>query len=398
MKRVVKSVSLAAVGDILAIAGAGAAMRQYGDQYPFEPVTEILASADLVFGNLEMAIRPDASQKPHFADVCPDFYSPPGMAHALKMAGFTVINLANNHMMDWGVEGLDLTVKSLHAAGVATIGAGCNLSEARYPAIVMCNNLRVGFLGYSEVGPWVATNHTAGVAPLNRAMILQDIARLRPQVDLLIVSLHTGCLSDYPSPEDRQLAHDSIQQGADLILGHGPHVVQGIETYQQRVIVYSMGNFMIDLASGNVENKTMLREHLDSLIIQAALVPGIQPEVDFTPVVISPDFQVRPADAESAARIRTRVARISVGLEQMNGLAFMEHAGALNVEHQLRVMAFQWKQVSWRLVLARLTKVRWRHVRLLLGYLMSRIRQRLRAVWAVDQADKTVTKVFVHHK
>lgn len=385
MKRTVKPVSLSAVGDIMAIAGAGAAMRQHGDSYPFEPVTEILASADLVFGNLEMPICPDPGQKPHFADVCPDFYSPPGMAHALKMAGFTVINLANNHMMDWGVDGLDFTIKNLQAAGMDTIGAGHNLAEARHPAIVVCNNLRVGFLGYSEVGPWVATDHTPGVAPLNRPMILNDITLLRPQVDLLVVSLHTGCLSDYASPEDRQLAHDAVTRGADLILGHGPHVVQGIETYRQRVIVYSMGNFMIDLASGNVENKTMLREHLDSLIIEAALLPGSQPQVDFTPVVISPAFQVQPADAESAARIRARVARISSGLDQMNGLAFMEHAGALNVEHQLRVMAFQWKRVSWRLVLARLTKVRWRHVRLLLGYLMSRARQGFHMVRHVQQ-------------
>lgn len=377
MKRVIKPVSLSAVGDIMAIAGAGAAMRLHGDAYPFEPVAELLTAADIVFGNLEMPICPDPSQKPHFAEVCPDFYSPPGMAHALKLAGFTIVNLANNHMMDWGTAGLDFTLERLHAAGIQTIGAGHTLADARHPAVLVCNNLRVGFLGYSEIGPWVATEKSPGVAPLSRAIILQDIVQLRPQVDLLIVSLHTGCLSDYPSPEDRQLARDSIAQGADLILGHGPHVLQGIETYRQRVIVYSMGNFMIDLASGNVENKTMLREHLDGLIIEAALLPGTQPQVDFIPVVISPAFQVQPADAESAVRIRDRITRISNGLEQMTGLAFMEHAGALNVEHQLRVMAFQWKKVSWRLVLARLTKIRWRHVRLLLGYLMSRMRQGL---------------------
>jgi poly-gamma-glutamate synthesis protein (capsule biosynthesis protein) len=360
------------------IGRARAAFDRQGWEYSFGQVAPGLQAADLAFGNLEMPIYTAAERVPNFPEVCPDFYSPALTAPALKALGLDVVNLANNHMMDWGLAGLRETQSALWALGIKTIGAGENLAEARLPAIVEVNGARVGFLGYSEVGLWVAGADRPGVAPLDRQMILEDVSALKRQVELVIVSLHTGILSDYPSPEDRRLARDVIDQGANLVLGHGPHVVQGIEAYHPGAIVYSLGNFIIDVGSGNVENKTMVREHLDSVIVTAALAPLRRPEIEFQPIVVSDRYQVLPAEPVAADRIRARVARISNGLEHMSGLALWEHAGALNVEHQLRVMAFQWRHVSPGLVLNRLRKVRWRHLRLLVGYLLGWVKRAFR--------------------
>jgi poly-gamma-glutamate capsule biosynthesis protein CapA/YwtB (metallophosphatase superfamily) len=368
------SINIRAVGDILMIAGAATALDKNGNDYPFGKVKEFITPGDLAFANLEMPISSDPRRHSAFPDVCPDFFSPPQMAEVLKNTGFHVINLANNHAMDWGVSGLHESLNRLHSVGLLTIGAGDNLHEARQPAIIECKGKKVAFLGYSETGLWIATANTPGVAPLDRKLILEDIRSLRPNVDLLILSLHTGMLSDYPTPEDRRLARLAVDNGVDLVLGHGPHVLQGIENYHDHTIVYSMGNFMIDLSSGNVENKLMLREHLDTMIISASLAPGESTIVDYFPMVISDNFQVLSADAEAGARINSRVDRISRDLAHMTGLVLWEHTGERNLEHKFSVMAFQVKNVGWRYVLARVTKIRWRHIRVFLGYLIHKIK------------------------
>jgi poly-gamma-glutamate capsule biosynthesis protein CapA/YwtB (metallophosphatase superfamily) len=371
-----RSIKIRAVGDILMIAGAGEALTANGISYPFEHVTEYIQSADLAFANLEMPICTDPKRKPSIPDVCPDFFSPPQIVDVLKQTGFDVINLANNHTMDWGIGGLRETLASLHAVGLQTIGAGENLKDARRPAIFEKKKLKIGFLGYSELGVWIATNSQPGVAPINRQMILEDIQELRSSVDLLVISLHTGIIySDFPSPEDRQLAHEIIDSGADLILGHGPHVLQGIEIYHDRAIIYSLGNFMIDLSSGNVENKVMLQEHLESIIVNVNLHPNTLPVVDCFPILINNKFQVVPADHETDSRIRTRIEKTSKNLDNLSGLTLWEQAGSRIVEHQMSVIAFQMKNVSLLYVIKRLKKVRLRHFHLLLGYMVSKIRK-----------------------
>lgn len=366
-------VTIRGVGDIMVIAGAARALERHGPEYPFGPVAELIRAADIGFGNLEMPICSNPV-KSHFPEVCPDFYSPPQTAEALKFAGFDVLNLANNHIMDWGWEALEETLTRSHALGMQTIGAGKDLSAARVPAIIDVNGTRVGFLGYGVRGLWNASATTPGTAPLDREMILEDVRALRPNVDLLVVSLHTGILSDYPNPEDRALAHEAIHHGADLILGHGPHVIQGIEMVEGKAIYYSLGNFMIDLASGNVENKIALKEHLETFIADATLHVGGNVDARAIPVLITHEFQAVPLQGETGAHILAKVKQLSENISRMKGLALWEHAGARNVEHELRVLAFQGSQVSMKLVLQRLTKIRWRHVRLLIGYLVSKVR------------------------
>jgi poly-gamma-glutamate synthesis protein (capsule biosynthesis protein) len=320
-----------------------------------------------------MPISSDSQIEPRVPDVCPDFRCPTSTADALKLTGFDVLNLANNHTMDWGLVGLQETISELHEVGLHTIGAGETLNEARRPTILVRNGLRVAFLGYGVPGPWNATETGPGIAPIDRELILQDIRAVRDQVELLIVSLHTGIFSDYPTPEDRRLSHDLIDFGCDLILGHGPHVLQGIEVRQNRVIAYSLGNFIIDLSSGNVQTQTALQEQRDSIILDVELARDGTSKVGFFPIVISEARQTVVARPEDAARISARMEKLSANLDSMRGLALWQHAGARTVEHEIRVLAFQTRKVGPLHVLKRLTKIRWRHLRLLLGYLVAKV-------------------------
>jgi len=373
-----------AVGDIALIARAAAALQQHGCQYPFEHVADLVRAADLAFGNLEMPICSDRWCEPSFPDVCPDFRCPPQTAEALEMAGFDVLNLANNHTMDWGIAGLSETLARLHGVGLQTIGAGKTLRDARQPALFVRNGLRIAFLGYGVRGPWNATPACPGTAPIERELIVEDLRAMRDEVDLLVVSLHAGILSDYPNLEDRRLARELIEQGADLVLGHGPHVLQGVEFYQGRVIAHSLGNFIIDLSSGNVQCKTATQEQQESVILDVELAHDGMSRVSYIPILISGSLQTVPASPQDAARILARLEILSNNLDRMHGLTLWQHAGMRNVEHELQVLAFQAREVGWRQVFRRLKKIRWRHMRLLLGYVVAKTRK-LSARWLASR-------------
>ena len=270
---------------------------------------------------------------------------------------------------------IEETLACLRSAGLLTVGAGENLIEARKPAIFDQKDLQVAFIGYGVRGHWNATSTQAGTAPIDRKLILEDIRAIRNYVDLLIVSLHTGILSDYPNPEDRELAKELVENGADLIIGHGPHVTQGVEIFKNKAIAYSLGNFMIDLSSGNVENKVAFREHVESIIFDVTLNRERTLDYDIIPIEINGNYQTVPANPEPAIRIQARMDELSNNLEKMHGLVLWEHAGARNVEHELRVLAFQFHQVGFGHIARRLKKVRWRHIRLLLGYSISKLKK-----------------------
>lgn len=278
-------------------------------------------------------------------------------------------------MMDWGETGLTDTIAALHEVGLKTVGAGENLHAARQPAFFMRNSLRIAFLGYCMPEPWNATPAHPGTAPIDRDLILEDMHLLRDKVDLLIVSLHAGILSDYPNPEDRRLARALVDNGADLILGHGSHMLQGVETYHGCVIAHSLGNFVADPAAGNVETRVALQEQQESIILDVTLTRHRTLAMSFIPTVTGKRFQALPANPEEAVRILTTLDTLSKNLERMNGPALWKRAGALNVEHGLRVLAFQTREVGWLYALKRLKKVRWRHFRLLLGYLMVKAKE-----------------------
>ena len=154
--------------------------------------------------------------------------------------------LANNHIMDFGANGLMETIKHLQNIDVTYCGAGINLFEAVKPIIFDCDSTKVAFLNFGwDVEETVyAKENSAGCAPLDRNLILSSVRKLHNEVDFVVVSLHWGFeYNRLPMPRDISLAHDIIDAGADLIIGHHPHCVQPVEIYKGKHIYYSLGNF-----------------------------------------------------------------------------------------------------------------------------------------------------------
>lgn len=232
------------VGDIMLGGSANEFMRRHGHDYAFAAVRSELDRADLLFGNLEGPLT-DAGEP--FPDKKYLFRtSPSRVAPALARAGFDVVSLANNHTLDYGNAGLLDTRSALFDQGIAAVGAGNDLDRARRAALIERNGHTVGVLAYSNTYPeefWATPEH-AGTAFGHRAHVEADVKALNRQADIVVVSFHWGREA---TPELRSyqpmLAHAAIDAGADIVAGHHPHVLQGIERYGDGIIFYSLGNF-----------------------------------------------------------------------------------------------------------------------------------------------------------
>lgn len=241
-----KMVSMAAVGDMMFGGSSQPVMEQYGYDHPFATTRHILQAADLTIGNLETPLtdRGEPITEKQFL-----FRNPPGkVAPALKRAGFDIVSLANNHTLDYGAEGLRDTMEALQLHGVRYHGAGINSKEARKPALFeLPNGQTAGFLAYSCTFPeefW-ASAERAGTAFCHEQHVRADVAGLvAQQLDIIVVSFHWGAeRTKELRPYQSLLAHAAIDSGADLVLGHHPHILQAVEHYREGLILYSLGNY-----------------------------------------------------------------------------------------------------------------------------------------------------------
>lgn len=239
------TVTIAAVGDIMmGSCYPTPLLPPEGGKYLFDDCREILIKADLAFGNLEGPLcdagQPAKKARPGRAYV---FRTPASFAGNLARAGFDVMSLANNHANDFGSGGSLSTRKSLEASGIQFTGKEGNLSEFNIKGITVgVIALTVGSPPRSIIYP---------------AQALKEISLLAEKYDILIVSIHGGGegkaalhIKDAPErylnePRGRliKFSHDAIDMGADLIIGHGPHVPRAMEVYRERLIAYSLGNF-----------------------------------------------------------------------------------------------------------------------------------------------------------
>lgn len=237
------------VGDILLAGQAGRIIQETDRiEYPFEKVVSVLSRADITFGNLECAltgniVTRNVRQGPN-KWFC--FKTPPKMGKALVYGGFDIVTLANNHSMNGGERGLKDTIETLNELAIEYIGAGQNYEEAHELKITEAKGFKIGFLGYSDLGYASATKTKPGIAKVSLD-ILNEITEAKNRVDILIISLHWGIEgSTEPTERQRKLAQQIIDAGADLIIGHHPHVLQPIEKYKGKLIAYSLGNFVFD--------------------------------------------------------------------------------------------------------------------------------------------------------
>lgn len=296
-----ESVTFAAVGDIMLSRAVGRKLRLKHDvNYPYEETRDLLSSRDVVFGNLESPITGGR-------DIADDellFRSDPGVELGLRDAGFTILSLANNHMMNFGERGLRDTIASLDAAGIAHVGAGMTESEAYAPANVAVRGTRIAFLAYAEKdfipASLRATATHSGVAIADVAKMQAGVAEASTGAEVIVVSMHAGVeYAQGPSRAQKEFARAAIDAGADLVIGHHPHVVQPMETYKGNTIVYSLGNFVFD--------QMWSRETREGVIMEASFTNGSVGAPTFTPILIEDYSQPRVLDGEEAARVAARL-------------------------------------------------------------------------------------------
>lgn len=242
------AVTVALVGDIFTGRAVSRRIQAYGGDYtrPFTPTQAWLSAADLTIANLE-GVLSDRIEPP----TDPYTYYFVGSGHftaGLCYAGVDAVSLANNHSMNFGSDGMSDTLSILRQAGIVPFGAGMDLAEARRPALFEIRGTRIALLGYDAITAYYAAGEDyAGTAPADPALVAEDIADARRQADIVIVYFHWGWeYTHAPSPWQQELAHQAVSAGADVVVGSHPHWVQGLEHYQDGVILYSLGNFIAD--------------------------------------------------------------------------------------------------------------------------------------------------------
>jgi hypothetical protein len=290
---------LAAVGDVM-LDRTFRVMLTAGElDFPFRRLGLQLRQADLTIGNLESALgtggRPESKGY--------TFRAPLEAAQSLALAGFDLMSLANNHAMDFGPTVLLQAIQLLHDQGIDTVGAGADEAAAHHAVLREVGGLQLAFLAYVDVPQeyrgfdaraWQASGTNPGVAWADVDRIRSDVAAAGQMADLVIVVLHSGY--EYvptPSPEQTAAAHAAIESGADLVLGHHAHLLQGVELYQGGVIAYGLGNFAFEDA-GPPESG-ILQIWLDDDGVRA---------FDLVPVTLDEFGRPGPAEGEAAAAIR----------------------------------------------------------------------------------------------
>lgn len=268
-----------------------------GLDYFLSNVRDIFTADDITLANLEGPLT-DAGRRARKTYV---MRGRPEYAYILSGASVDVVNLANNHTRDFGEEGYADTLAALEAAGVRASGGDI-------ACFMDVNGVRVGFVGYER---W---HHTAQDA-------IRGVEAARPQCDILIASVHWGKEYRYkPEKSQQKLGRALIDAGADLVIGHHPHVVQGVERYRDRYIVYSLGNFCF---GGNTDP-----DDQDCYIFQQEFSLGESGAVDagirIIPCAVSSsastnDYRPTPLTGDDAGRLMEKI----ISLSQLDGAVWL---------------------------------------------------------------------------
>ncbi|MFM7088633.1 MAG: CapA family protein [Candidatus Paceibacterota bacterium] len=240
-------ITLHFVGDIMLDRGVRSSVnKNFGGDYSllFTKVDH-LDKADIAFANLEGP----ASDRGRDLKNLYSFRMDPAVIPAMKGAGISIVSMANNHIGDWGRDAFTDTLSRLTENEIAYTGAGMTKQEAETPTIIEKYGMKIGYLGFSDVGPngMAAKADSAGILLASDPRFAEIVKNAASQVDHLIVSFHWG--EEYKTKNNtrqQQLAYKAIDNGAKMVIGHHPHVMQNTEVYKNGFIAYSLGNFIFD--------------------------------------------------------------------------------------------------------------------------------------------------------
>ena len=260
-----KTLTMMAVGDVI--------LEQPDAELLLTLAAPVLRTGDVVVGHGEVPLK-------GVSTFTSDANSPgalPNNLRAFPSAGFNVVTMGCNHIWDQGVPGIEDTITGLRKYGIATVGSGMNIDEARKPAVIEREGTRFGFLSYNCAGPkgsWASmvkpgcayvsiithyekTERTGDFTsevytwaePRSLEAMADDIKKVRPLCDVLVVSLHKGIMLVRAklAMYEKEVSHAAIDAGADLVLGHHPSILRGIELYKGKPIFHGLGNFVFGI-------------------------------------------------------------------------------------------------------------------------------------------------------
>ena len=312
-------VTLSAVGDLMlgdhpvVIGhGTGTSIQKYGLDFPFAKVRDYLFSRDIVFANLEFVLSGTNLIPDNLESM--EMRSFPGAVACLTSAGIAVVNVANNHMLQHGEEAFRETLSVLRENNIGV--AGLRATEGDFhsqPCVIERKGVKVGFLGYSYRGEkYFQKEPLYAVAEESR--IISDVRAIQKSVNIVAVSLHWGDeFINRPSLEQIRLGRKLIDCGVDIVIGHHPHVLQGIERYKTGVIAYSLGNFVADMWQPRMR---------ESMIFDCALSESGVHDVGFVPARINPKHQPEILSGTKGKKLSDR---INLWSEQLRAEDFLNN-------------------------------------------------------------------------
>jgi poly-gamma-glutamate synthesis protein (capsule biosynthesis protein) len=274
-------------GDVMLDNGPGHVLANGND--PFAGCKELFSGVDLRVGNLECVIGHGGEQK-----LKPFVFRGASNSPAFLKKYFDAVSLANNHSMDFGVDGMNEMLNVLEQEELPYFGAGRNIAQANRPYVVEIKGHRIAVLGYNEfyAEDYAATKDQAGNAPLVDAAVMRGIRHAKEKLhcDIVIPFLHWGEeLMAEPRVDQKQMAKRWVDAGATAVIGAHPHVTQTVDVYRGAPIVYSLGNFVFDYYPGdplewvgwvvilNIDAESKVEMDIRSVVMDASGCPKIAP-------------------------------------------------------------------------------------------------------------------------
>ena len=281
-------ITLLFVGDIMLSRDVAKQISKNNDfHFPFLKIADVVQGADVAFGNLEGPISMRGANQGSIYS----FRADPRVIEGLTFAGFDVLSIANNHIWDWGSDALYDTLTFLKDAGIKPVGAGVSYSDANAPTVADVKGRRVAFFAYTNLYPdsFEASDISLGISDFDLPKVQEAIQQIRGVADVIVVSIHWG--EEYKTQsnvEQQAIARALMNAGADLVVGHHPHVVQEVREYalenrRKAWVAYSLGNFVFD--------QNFSKETMEGLMLEVKVKNGKISEVRKILVKINDTFQ-----------------------------------------------------------------------------------------------------------
>lgn len=262
----------------------GGRVKEYAQQKDKETLfgefLPVIKNSDLSITNLESPVIDKGEPIPKTG---PNLKSPLSTLGVLKEAGFNLVSLANNHIMDYGAEGLKSTLKNCQEQEIKTVGAGVSLQEAIQPAIIEMNGVDFAIINIAENEFGTTVDDTPGCHPLDPVRNYYAIQEAAQRADYVIVIVHGGHEHyELPSPRMKRTYRFFVDAGANAVVGHHTHCISGYELYKEAPIFYSIGNFLFDHSSKNKPEPTswhygmMVQLEISESKVDFSLLPYIQ--------------------------------------------------------------------------------------------------------------------------